>query len=196
MFDIIEENYKEEVKKELLKKFKKDFVPTDVDNGYSMYEVDIQNLRFRTFINDEELSMAMDYAFEILEELKNINNYRLTKEQFEELVKNHRETFRIDDKEFSEMMLPVSVYNKFATEELEMLLIGIANLRRVGGAYWMLLCRPGLISAVFAVFDAIIDKFDDDNYYIQSIYFLFRAILKVRSEEIDKDSKKEENENE
>lgn len=187
MFEIIEETYKKEIKDALLARFKKEFKSTEVDDGYSLYEVDIQHLHFRTFMNDEELSLSMDYAFEILEELKNINNYGTSKGKLVELEKIHRETYKPDDEEFSEMMLPVSVYNKFATKDLEMTLIGVANLRRVGGAYWMLLSRPGLVSAIFAVFDRIIDNFDNDELYIQSIYFLFRAILKVRSEEIDKE---------
>ena len=78
----------------------------------------------------------------------------------------------------------------------ELILHKVANMRRVGGAYWMLLSRPGLISAIYAVYDRIVDNFDDENIYIQSIYFLLRAIMKVRSEEIDKDFEKEKNKNE
>ena len=195
MFAKIEDNYRQELKDAFLKKIKTDFPQEEVDDGYSMYEVEIQKIKFRTFMNDEELSRSIDYAIDILEELKSINNNGLSEERLRELEENHKNSFK-DDEELSYMLLPISVYNEFSTQELELILHKVANMRRVGGAYWMLLSRPGLISAIYAVYDRIVDNFDDENIYIQSIYFLLRAIMKVRSEEIDKDFEKEKNKNE
>ena len=196
MFATIENDYRQELEDAFLKKIKTDFPPEEVDDGYSVYEVKIQKIKFRTFMNDEELSRSIGYAIDIIEELKSINNNGLNETRLRELEEIHKSSFK-DDKELSYMLLPISVYNEFSTQELELILHKIANMRKVGGAYWMLLCRPGLISAIYSVYDRIIDNFDDEDIYIQSIYFLFRAIMKVRSEEIEtsKDLKTEEDAN-
>ena len=57
-------------------------------------------------------------------------------------------------------------------------------VQRVGGAWAMILARPMLINAICAVYEQLVDKFDDDEMYLISGFFLLRAIMKMRGEDV------------
>jgi len=63
--------------------------------------------------------------------------------------------------------------------------------RRVGGAYAIILANPGLISAICAVYEQLVDRFEDEEMYDLSGYFLLRAIMKMNSNECDDETRKE-----
>lgn len=63
------------------------------------------------------------------------------------------------------------------------LIAQIDTTRRVGGAYAILISNPGLIGAICAVYEQLVDRFDDDEMYDLSGYFLLRAIMKMNSNE-------------
>ena len=85
----------------------------------------------------------------------------------------------------------VEVMKKISTETLDNLVDEIAEMRKVGGAYWMLMSYPTFRQALFAVYDVIVDRFEEKeerNWYDISAFFLMRAIMRVRSEEIDREA--------
>ena len=180
MFEFLEENYREELEKELCRKLKYDFQGDEIDSGIFSYEVEIQNIKFRTFLSHNELLYCVHMAISLLEELKKINNNGISKTKLEEI----ETTLKNNSDNNVDILLPLRVMNEISTSELESILLDIAYERRVGGAVWMLLARPGLISAIYSVFDKIVDNFDDEELYILSVYFLSRAVMKVRSEEL------------
>lgn len=70
------------------------------------------------------------------------------------------------------------------SEEVVKIICEIDVVRRVGGAYAMLISNSGLKSAIYVVYEVLVDKFDDENLYRQSAYFMLRAIMRMHSEEV------------
>lgn len=64
----------------------------------------------------------------------------------------------------------LGIWNSIKTEQL-LELISKLIVRRVGGAWAMLIANPCLISAIYAVYDRIVDSFDNDDLYMQSVFF-------------------------
>ena len=78
---------------------------------------------------------------------------------------------------------------QIGTGNLEKIVMEIAEFKRVGGAYWMIMSQPSFRQALFAVYEVIVDCFDgreERNWYNISAFFLMRAIMRVRSDEISK----------
>lgn len=148
------------------------------DNLYK-YDVTIHEVRFITAMTDEELRESARLTIDMLEELKKLNNNGLTKEKFDEMYAKLKE----DDGEFSDFMPPLTMWNKMASKEMTELLGEMDKLRRVGGAYAMLLANPCVKGAVVGVYGLIADKFDDDELYMVCAYFLLRAVMKMHSNE-------------
>lgn len=48
----------------------------------------------------------------------------------------------------------------------------------------MLISNPGLISAICAVYERLVDQFDDEDLYAESCFLLLRAIMRMHSEEV------------
>ena len=78
----------------------------------------------------------------------------------------------------------VMVLKAVQTDKLVILMEEIEEICKVGGAYQMLLAHPSFASAVYAVFERLVDAFDDEELYLASAYFLLRAIFKINSDEI------------
>lgn len=72
-------------------------------------------------------------------------------------------------------------WNKLETDRMEAIIVELDHVRRVGGTYALLLANPCLRSAIYAVFYRLADCFDDTDLYINSAYFMLRAIMKMNS---------------
>lgn len=140
------------------------------------YEVQIQDIRFITYMSDNEIEESVRLAIELLEELKNINNNGIDRARLNEI--------EMSVKEKDELMQQLFVWNEIFSHRISEIIDEIDELRRVGGAYAMLISNPGLKSALYAVYDRIVDDFEDVQVYVQSAYFLLRAIMKMHSNEV------------
>lgn len=148
-----------------------------IEEGFYKYEVQIQNIRFVTYMSEDEVELSARLAIDILEELKNINNSGFDRERLNETQKNA-------EAEKNELLSNILIWNKLCSERLLQIIDEIDVLRRVGGAYAMLISNPGLKSAIHAVYDRIVDGFENENLYAHSAYFLLRAIMRMHSDEV------------
>ena len=51
----------------------------------------------------------------------------------------------------------------------------------IGGAYASIIAHPQLIQTIIAVYDVLVDSFDDEHLYCTSAYFLLRGIMHINS---------------
>ena len=137
----------------------------------------IQDTSFITEITADELKVATKLVIDILEELKKLNNTGLNKEKFKKLFKQYI-TEENNIKGYFEF------WDKaFRNEKMYYLFFEIDKIRRVGGAYAAIIAHPKLIQIIIAVYDVLVDSFDDENLYCTCAYFLLRGIMWINSSE-------------
>lgn len=147
-----------------------------VENGYDVYVVPLQGKWYRTLMTEEEVKAAIEFTIDILEEFRVINSNGINGEEW------RRRRSEAGNGSFK----AGKIINDIATERLSEIIDDVADLCSVGGAYWLVMAYPVFASALFAVFDRIVDMFDNEERYNQCAYFLLRAMLKIHSDEVDK----------
>lgn len=82
--------------------FRKDMVDKDVYK----YEVVLQDIRFITYMTDEELKLSAGFAVDLLEELKNINNSGVNREVYERTIEE------MEQEEEVNLFRVIGIWNK------------------------------------------------------------------------------------
>lgn len=187
-FEPISKKERKQIEEEMVAAIKEQFQKDKVEGEYYQYEVFLQNIHFRTYMSHKELAQAASYTVDIMEEMKKINNNGVNRTKFEEIKQNADKNIKSKDGELRTLWHAIEVVNQMSTEKLNGLVAEIAEFRRVGGAYWMLMSKPYFQQTLYAIYEVIVDRFDETeerNWYDTSAMFLMRAIMRVRSEEID-----------
>jgi len=184
MFEEITIQKRNDLEQELYEAIKSQFQKEELEDGYYLYEVKLQDAVFITSMRDDQLRTASQYAIDILEEFKRINNSGMNRVKFNSLVEEVKKSSQ-NDSDISYIMEPIEVMDSIATERLRELKLNIARLCKVGGAYWVLISNPCFVSALFAVFESIIGNFNNEDHYRISAYFLLRAIMNIRSKQLN-----------
>lgn len=187
-FEPISKEEREILEEALVTAVKEQFQKVQKENEYFQYDVELQSIKFRTYMTHEQLKQAASYTVDILEEMKEINNSGVNRAKFEEIKESVPKKFENNYEMLRQVCHAVEVMKKISTETLDRLVDEIAELRNVGGAYWMLMSHPNFKQALFAIYDVIVERFEEKeerNWYDISAFFLMRAIMRVRSEEID-----------
>ena len=109
---------------------------------------------------------------------KNLNNGGMNAQMLQEKITN------IETQYEDELMRHIALWNEIFTERIHKIIGKINVIRRVGGAYAMLISNPCFKSAIYAVYERLVDNFDDEELYCQSAYFLVRAVMRMHSNEI------------
>ena len=179
-FQRIDENERKNMEADLFEtvvgKFRKDMI----EEGYYRYEVEIQFIHFKTDMTDQELKETVKLTIDLLEELKNINNEGLDKENFEDLLAEAK-------RPENEKLWPLWMWNQVRTNSIDRIVQEIDDVRRVGGAWSMLIANPQLETATLAVYQRIVDVFDDTELYETCAWFLLRSIMRMHSDPLSKE---------
>ena len=168
----------------LSRKLNNDFPGEKLENGDAIYDVEVQGTTFTCCYSDDEIKAMIGYSVDILEELRKINDDGFDRKSRNKFIKERGKLFR-DDEDLNEFFRVSELYNKYKTDRLSRIIDEkIPDTCRVGGAWWMILARPTIISTLDAVYEVIVDKFDDEELYISSCYFVLRVIM--HSHSVDK----------
>ena len=170
----------EEIVTAVIEQFQKE----EIEEEYYRYDVFLQNIRFRTQMSHKQLALAAAYTVDIMEELKNINNNGVNRNKFEEIKKSAENNINSKYGELCTLWQELEALRQISTKKLDELVEEIAEFRKVGGAYWIIMSKPFLLQALYAVYEVIVDHFDDTeerNWYDTSAMFIMRAIMRVRS---------------
>ena len=154
------------------------FRQEEVEKGFYKYEVQLREIKFVTGMSDEELKQSAKLTIDLLEEMKEINNSGMDRETFCGKVAE------IQEREKDELMQQLHMWEILGSKKMKEIICELDCVRRVGGAYAMLISNPCLKSTIFGVYDVIVDKFDDEELYRQCCYFMMRAVMRMHSNEI------------
>ena len=146
--------------------------------------VTIEDVRFRTYLSDQELREAITCSIDLLEELKAINNGGLDSVHFDKLKEEKRKEMEELDEEECDIYLGLEVVNSMYTEKIREIKVRIARICRVGGAWYALICSPLMDNIIYVIYEQMVDRFDDEKLYIESVYFILRGVMKIRSEDL------------
>ena len=140
--------------------------------GKELYEFDItiQKIKFISYLSKNELKKSVHMVIDILEELKKLNNSGMDKSQLEKIEKKVES---IQDY----VMQTFQIWNKISTENLEKLIEQTLEIRNVNFTTAIIFDRPKMISAIISVFFMQVDKFDDEELYELSVWFLLRTFM-------------------
>lgn len=174
----LNEEFRDELEKSLQLAVVEQFRQEAVKEGFYKYEVQLQDLRFITYMSNKELEQSIKLTIDLLEEMKVINNEGMDEKTFRKKVKD------IEEQCEDEFMQHLYIWDILCSEEVAKIICEIDVVRRVGGAYAMLISNPGLKSAIYVVYEVLVDRFDDENLYCQCAYFMLRAIMRMHSEEV------------
>lgn len=152
-----------------------------IEENYYKYNVKLQNIEFWTAMTDEELRESIKLVVDILEELKLINSNGMTREVLTKL--EEEASVKYDGNDDKQLMITLQMSKNLESENLSKIVCELDRVRRVGGAWAVFIANPGLRSAIYAVYDRLVDHFDNDNLYQQSSFFLLRAVMHMHSHE-------------
>lgn len=171
----ISEEYRRILEECIYQNIIQNFRCEEIEKDSNKYRVVLQGVVFITTMTDEELKESISLVIDIMEELKRINNNGLTKKVLQE-----RE---VSEKNEDSVLGMIEIWQIIKTQRLLELIEKLDVVHRVGGAYAMLISNPCFESAINAVFEMIVDKFDDGDLYDSSTHFLARAAMRMCSDE-------------
>ena len=160
------------LKDTLLKRIMKNDTPRIIKDG-DKYDVTVQNMRFSCRYTDEQMGSIASQCLELIKELKRINDGGYTREDLEEAIAEDEEG----------IFQAVQAYNTFCTDRMEEIVSRLGEVTGEGGAYYMLMSKPGFIQGIYVVFYASIDRMDDIQTIFDSLYMLIRLAMRMHSED-------------
>lgn len=177
-FNAITEEEHKEIEEILIRKVDEEFRLEKLSDNYFKYKVELQGIEFITDMSIDEIAESAKLTVDILEELKTINNSGLNKSELERIEEVVRKAY---DNEVTQIL---GIWNRITTCQLTELMYELDRVRRVDGAWAMLIANPCLVSAIYAVYDKMADAFDDDKLYLISAYSLMRAVMRMHSHDV------------
>ena len=180
-FEAITVEEHSEIEEVLIKAVNDQFRKEKISENYFKYEVVLQGNKFIAAMSVDEVAESAKLTVDILEELKNINNSGINRDELKRIEKQ--------EDRYDNVMQILGIWNSIKTEKLLELISKLDRVRRVGGAWAMLIANPCLISAIYAVYDRIVDSFDNDDLYMQSVFFLMRAVMQMNSDECEEEKR-------
>lgn len=177
-FEKVSAECRKELEESLMTKIIEDFQKEMVEEDFYKYEVQLQSIRFITCMTNDELEKSIELTIDLLEELKNLNNGGLNAQMLQEKVR------KVETEYQDEVMRQLVIWNEVFNKKLHEIIGEIDVVRRVGGAYAMLISNPCFYSAIYAVYERLVDNFDDEKLYYHSVYLLVRAVMRMHSNEI------------
>lgn len=174
-FAKISDEARKQMEKDFYETIIKEFRKDKIEDNFYRYEVELQELKFVTYMTDEELRLSTKLTIDLLEEMKEINNNGMNRQRFGEVVAENKT-------QKDEVMQVLGVWNRISTDGMAKLFAEIETVRRIGGAWAMLIANPGLINAICAVYERLVDEFEDEELYWISGFFLLRAIMWMHSD--------------
>lgn len=174
-----------EIEEVLIKAVNDQFRKEKSSENYFKYEVVLQGNKFIAAMSVDEVAESAKLTVDILEELKNINNRGINRDELKRIEKQEDR----HETDGDNVMQILGIWNSIKTEQLLELISKLDRVRRVGGAWAMLIANPCLISAIYAVYDRIVDSFDNDDLYMQSAFFLMRAVMQMNSDECEEEKR-------
>ena len=161
-FEKIKDDERESLEKLLYKSIIEEYRKNKISEGYYQYEVVLQKTKFLTDLTDQELKDTV----RLEKDLKEVG---------------------ADSSKRWELMQVLNIWQIFATEQIQKIIVEVDKAQRVGGAWALLIANPKLKSAILSVYQIIVDDFDNPQLYYHSTDFLTRAMMNMHGQACDED---------
>lgn len=150
--------------KSSVEKIKEDFQTEIKENGINTYEFPVFHDAYRAYMTDEQLDKTVEYAIDIIEELKKQNMNGLTGNVFEEKVKQADNS--------------IVSYQICLNAEIESIVHEIDKMFLLDPAASEIIVNQELYSVIFAIYKQLVDKFDVEMYQ-HALDLLIRGIMRM-----------------
>lgn len=130
-----------EIEEVLIKAVNDQFRKEKISENYFKYEVVLQGNKFIAAMSVDEVAESAKLTVDILEELKNINNSGINRDELKRIEKQEDR----HETDGDNVMQILGIWNSIKTEQLLELISKLDRVRRVGGAWAMLIANPCLI---------------------------------------------------
>lgn len=177
-YEKLNDEFRNKLEKDLQMAVVEQFRKEEMEEHFYKYEVQLQNVRFITYMSDEELESSIKMTIDLLEEMKEINNKGLCEQELRKRVAD------IEENNEDKLMRDLHTWNILCSEKIVDIIRKLDVVRRVGGAYAMLISNPCLKSAIYVVYERLVDHFNDVELFCHSAFFLLRAIMRMHSDDI------------
>lgn len=142
------------------------------------YDVTLQDLRFRCVYSDDEMRGIIRTCENIIRELIDIQDKGYTRERFDNV--DHFDNGGVNDR----ILSPLEVFTDFRTDKLLDYIAELAGYTRVAGAQYMLLAAPDMKSAIYGVFDKMLDDPEEVDAWFSCLGFLIKAAMSMHRVEV------------
>ena len=144
--------------KSFVETIKGDFQTEIKENGINTYEFPVLHDVYRAYMTDDQIDKTVEYAIDIIEELKKQNMNGLTGNVFEEKVKQVGNS--------------IVSYQICLNHEIDKLFL-------LDPAASEIIVNQELYSVIFAIYKQLVDKFDDEEMYQHALDLLIRGIMRM-----------------
>ena len=149
--------------------------PEKTEEGWE-FTVLLQGLQYKVEMTEEELKEISGCAMDILDEFEEMYRNGMTKEALQRMTEEEENTIGRKNG-----IAEVFVMQKIATPALNKILGRLSEIMGVGGAYDMFISRPAFLSVLYAAYFRLAGQPEDQMAYYQSLYFVLRGIMRMRS---------------
>ncbi len=162
---------------EILSGIKKEYALKDMHIEWgTVYEVTLQDLKFKCAYSDDEIRGIIKACVEIIRELIKIQANGYTRERFDKVNQLG------NGDENDEVVIPLTVFADFGTARILELIDEIAGFTRVAGAHYLLLAGPEMKDAIYCVFDKMLDDPMEKDFWYWCLHFLIRGAMRMHGE--------------
>ena len=166
-----------------IKKSYREDVPSYIENyddkKFMVYRYNVSmfdgQIKFVTYMSDEELSVICKYAMDIVEELMVVNNCGTTKEKYKLIYDRER----IKEAEYSILR---EIWEQLKTERLERIMVKASESRGINELSAYTISLPYLRSIIMNMYEKIVDRFDDEDYIFFVGTYIARGIMRMGEE--------------
>lgn len=151
--------------KSFVETIKGDFQTEIKENGINTYEFPVLHDVYRAYMTDDQIDKTVEYAIDIIEELKKQNMNGLTGNVFEEKVKQVGNS--------------IESYQICLNVEIKRMVHEIDKLFLLDPAASEIIVNQELYSVIFAIYKQLVDKFDDEEMYQHALDLLIRGIMRM-----------------
>ena len=155
------------------------YVDEDNEKKIMIYRYNVSmfddQIKFTTYMSEDEVRMTCKYAVDIIEELMLINNSGLTKEQYKLIYDRNK----IMESEYDNLK---EIWNRIKTERLEKIMTELIEFRGISDLSAYTISLPYLRSIIINMYDRIVDRFDDKDMFYLVVSYIARGIMRMGEE--------------
>ena len=142
-------------------------------DGVFLYEINVPEMNFALQLTDDKLREIIYVAFEIVEEMKAINNNGLTREKYAQI------SYEIRSQETDDEIISFMLWKTIASDKMYQLIEKADGIIMIRGPYAYRLANPEIECVIRAIYELKVDDFGDLASFSFCSYALICILMRV-----------------